>query len=254
MEQLKTEQPNDLPEGDKHLVQKGDEFENIKMIETQVATRCGIHAIKNLLQRQIDTEVLAQNIKASRESQGNRLKETLNELLQSGEGNEEVINRLIDFISDTTRCSKEMLSTNEIIFLLGILMSNDDKSLEANLIVNNYIKNLTSIIGKNGENFIGFIQNVSANQHFVAWILKGEHWYEINSRIEGDPNTPNTGTITKYKLEEFEQIFSDNTDELLAVYKIPETSTGAGRIRKNKSKRRYAGKKRTGKKSKKIMY
>jgi len=254
LQQTQNQKRNDLPKGEKHLVQKGDEFENIKMIETQVATRCGIHAIKNLLQRQINTEVLAENIKASRESQGNSLTERLNELLQSGEGDEQVIDRLLGFIDDTKRCPKEMLSTNEIILLLGILMSNDNKWLEAKLIGSDYLNSLKEIIEENRENFIGFIQNVSAKQHFVAWILKDGHWYEVNSRIEEDPNTPNTGTITKYTLEQFDQIFSDNTDELLAVYKIPSPTTGAGRITKNKSKRRYTSKKRTGKKSKKISY
>ena len=118
----------------------------------------------------------------------------------------------------------------------------------------NLFNTIINLKTEKGDNFIGFIQNLSAKQHFVAWIQKGVHWYEINSRVEGDPNLPGIGTITKYTFEEFERKFSSNDDELLAVYKIPAPSTGAGRIRKNKSKRRYASKKRTGKKSKKISY
>ena len=239
---------------EKRQIEKEETFENIKMIETQVGAGCGIHAIKNLLQRQIDTRDLAAIVYQHRES----LRENLEILLKTKlneQSSKEIIERIIKSIDETQVCPTQMLSITEISLLLDLIEPEEEgftKYGHQNINVNLF--NIINLKTEKGDNFIGFIQNLSAKQHFVAWIQKGVHWYEINSRVEGDPNLPGIGTITKYTFEEFERKFSSNDDELLAVYKIPQTSSGAGRIRKNKSKRRYASKKRTGKKSKKISY
>ena len=243
------------------------------VVDAQSETKCGLHAINNLLQiKNKDCLATAKTCKLSRVLRGDTA--IGGNYLQS----QQIVNIINGGDNGATRelhpeflkskYSAEFLPTNEFDVYDGL-------------------------IGKKSGNkkFLGIIEKKIG--HYVAWLLKnvneGEYiWLEIDSVGEITPYSYEDGlTILKSRPKNLVGEQSLGAYEHIAVYEAenarasdgngldiskcfenddinetninditpaPAPTSGAGRIRKNKSKRRYAGKKRTGKKSKKINY
>ena len=227
-----------LPLPESKIVKKGDSQYGINMIETQVCSGCGIHSIKNLLQREIDTKKLARAVSSSRES----LKKHLLKNLRVCETQDRILAE--DALRYLPSCPTEMLNNDEVILLLSMVKSKNRKDLETEQIPG--ITNLEKIRSKS-KSFIGFIHNVSSTGHFVAWIFKNGNWYEVNSRIETNRNITENGTITEYTIPQFNEKFKGNKDLLIVVSE--KNTTGGSRVR---SKKRHFHKSNL--KSKRINY
>lgn len=175
------------------------------MIQTQEGTKCGVHAISNLLQKDLDKKYLdflyvdpKINSEEKETIVGNLLslkKEAEQESLRKEL--EQILDKLLSQPIGTCKQDGSMLSIDEVKSLLFFTI--DDKELE--------IRNaLFTDISKDQDRIVGFIENNQKRTHYTAWILKDGFWYNIDS-INTINELPNYGTITKYNEKQAEELF-----------------------------------------------
>jgi len=187
------------------------------MIEIQDGTRCGVHAISNLLQMKLDSNYVdflypdPINNPADREVKIQAVLKLITEALDDALKNElkRILTKLLSLSPSACQQDGSMLSIKEVNSLLLFVITNESG---ANNTTNYEIKNIlfTEIQStpEYYEHLIGFIENDHARTHYTAWILKNNFWYNIDSIGITDMGVYK-GTIKQYKKDDAEKMFID---------------------------------------------
>ena len=226
---------NNAKPKNKKLLSNGNIWEGVTMIETQISTQCGYHALKNLLQEHFDTNQLSTYVQSMRNEDKNKLLKNINERLDT----DQIIDIDIDIdmfsriFQNIGSCSKEMLTPKEIITVFIAFINEKEKQdnykiekttlpkKESNSIqINDFINMYPEF------NCKGFIDNINAG-HYVAWLKRSEYWFFIDS-LDLSGNKSDKGTIIKYTQEEFDNIFNKRTGitGLLFIYEKTADTVG----------------------------
>ena len=150
-------------------VKVGNYLDGIKMVEAQDEFKCGIHALKNLLQDNL-REYLREGVvdKIIIQYKNKKIDEILKNTAIEGDEKTVLINSFFTPGSPTN-----WLSEDELIEVINSI----SEEFKGKLLTNDEFKAING-----GRKLTGFIELVEGSvKHYVAWIKKDNHWYLIDS-------------------------------------------------------------------------
>ena len=254
-----------------------DSVYGVFVVDAQYGAKCGLHAINNLLQIKkkdclatADTCELSRVLKDDTASGGNNLQSQQIVNIINGTINDANKELHPDFLN--LKYFAEFIPPNDFELYDRLRGKKSGNKKFLGIIekqVGHYVAWLLKKMGDEGEyiwlviNSFGTITPYSYNNGLI--ILKSRPKNLVGAEALGVYEhiavyeAENARITTSEDALDISKCFVNDditniNDETPAPTPAQALTKGSGRIRKNKSKRRYTSKKRTGKKSKKIMY